>query len=97
VARDLEDAALGCLLGGCIGDAAGATLEFQGLPARDDVERAMAMSGGGYFRLAPGQITDDSERGPMRGGSIPAPSTWARRRGTRSVRSDARKRVTPRR
>lgn len=61
IARDIEDSALGCLLGACVGDAAGATLEFQGLPAPDDVERAMAMSGGGFFRLAPGQITDDSE------------------------------------
>ncbi len=61
MARDLEDAALGCLLGGCIGDAAGATLEFQGLPSPFDVERAMTMCGGGLFHLAPGQITDDSE------------------------------------
>jgi ADP-ribosylglycohydrolase len=61
IARDVEDAALGCFLGACIGDAAGGTLEFQGLPTADDVERAMAMSGGGFFRLAPGQITDDGE------------------------------------
>jgi ADP-ribosylglycohydrolase len=60
-AADVEDAALGCLLGACAGDAAGGTLEFQGLPAPEDVERAMAMSGGGFFRLAPGQITDDGE------------------------------------
>lgn len=61
IARDVEDAALGCFLGACIGDAAGATLEFQGLPTPDNVERAMAMSGGGFFRLASGQITDDGE------------------------------------
>jgi ADP-ribosylglycohydrolase len=60
-AFDLEDAALGCLLGACIGDAAGGTLEFQGLPTPDDVERALSMCGGGFFRLAPGQITDDGE------------------------------------
>ena len=35
--------------------------EFQGVPTPDDVERAMAMSGGGFFRLAPGQFTDDAE------------------------------------
>ncbi len=58
---DLEDAALGCLLGACAGDAAGGILEFQGLPTPVDVERAMAMSGGGFLRLAPGQITDDGE------------------------------------
>ncbi len=39
----------------------GATLEFQGLPSPPDVERAMTMCGGGFFRLAPGQITDDAE------------------------------------
>ena len=61
LAADVEEASLGCLLGGCVGDAAGGTLEFQGLPTPHDVEKAMAMSGGGFFRLAPGQITDDGE------------------------------------
>jgi ADP-ribosylglycohydrolase len=61
ITADVEDAAHGCLLGACAGDAAGGTLEFQGLPTPDDVERAMAMSGGGFLRLAPGQITDDDE------------------------------------
>ena len=40
IAGDVEDAALGCLLGACIGDAAGGTLEFRGLPTADDVARA---------------------------------------------------------
>jgi ADP-ribosylglycohydrolase len=61
IARDLEDAALGCFLGACVGDAAGGTLEFQGLPTPADVERAVAMSGGGCFGLDRGQITDDGE------------------------------------
>jgi len=56
------DAALGCMLGACVGDAAGATLEFIGrVPTRDEVIKALTMSGGGVFRLAPGQITDDGE------------------------------------
>lgn len=58
----LEDAALGCLLGACTGDAAGATLEFLGrVPTPADARRAMTMPGGGCFNVAPGQITDDSE------------------------------------
>lgn len=56
------DRAQGCLLGALIGDAAGATLEFLGRkPTEDDLHRALAMTGGGVFRLAPGQITDDGE------------------------------------
>lgn len=56
------DRAQGCLLGALIGDAAGATLEFLGRrPTEEDLDRALAMSGGGVFRLAPGQITDDGE------------------------------------
>lgn len=58
----MMDRAQGCLLGALIGDAAGATLEFLGRrPTEEDLERALAMSGGGVFRLAPGQITDDGE------------------------------------
>jgi len=64
--RELEvtkqDAGRGCVLGALIGDAAGATLEFIGRkPDRDDVERALAMVGGGHWRTAPGQVTDDGE------------------------------------
>ena len=45
-----------------MGDAAGATLEFLGrVPTESDVKTAMQMVGGGVFRLAPGQITDDGE------------------------------------
>jgi hypothetical protein len=50
IARDVEDAALGCFLGACIGDAAGGTLEFPGVPKPDDVERAIGMCGGGFCR-----------------------------------------------
>src|SRR5262245_3664460 len=60
--NDRYDFALGCLLGACIGDAAGATLEFLGrVPSQEEVLRAMTMPGGGFFKLAPGQITDDGE------------------------------------
>ena len=61
-AKDLQDAALGALLGACVGDAAGATLEFLGRkPGEEDVMKAMKMLGGGVWRVAPGQITDDGE------------------------------------
>lgn len=61
-AKNLSDAALGCLLGACVGDAAGATLEFLGRrPSASEVEEAIRMPGGGVWDVAPGQITDDGE------------------------------------
>ena len=57
-----KDAALGAILGACIGDAAGAVLEFVSsdlTPKR--VDDAMTLPGGGCWRVAPGQITDDGE------------------------------------
>lgn len=57
-----RNVARGCLLGALVGDAAGATLEFLGRkPELADVERALRMPGGGAWRTAPGQITDDGE------------------------------------
>ena len=54
--------ARGALLGAFVGDASGATLEFLGRkPRGEDVERALSMVGGGCWRVAPGQITDDGE------------------------------------
>lgn len=61
-ATDLLDAAFGSVMGACVGDAAGGVLEFwRSVPTPEDVDRAMAMPGGGAFNLAPGQITDDGE------------------------------------
>lgn len=60
-AQDLYDAALGCLVGALVGDAAGATLEFSAQPTLSEVDHAMRMPGGGIWRVAPGQITDDGE------------------------------------
>jgi ADP-ribosylglycohydrolase len=54
--------ARGALLGAFVGDASGATLEFLGRkPTAEDVEKALSMVGGGWLRVAPGQITDDGE------------------------------------
>ncbi len=57
-----EQVGRGAILGALVGDAAGATLEFQSrAPDRSQVKHAMTMVGGGYWRTAPGQITDDGE------------------------------------
>ncbi|MBI3038525.1 ADP-ribosylglycohydrolase family protein [bacterium] len=57
-----SDVGRGSIMGALAGDAAGAFLEFLGrTPTLKEVEGAMKMPGGGHFRLAPGQITDDGE------------------------------------
>lgn len=53
----IRDRALGALLGLAIGDALGTTLEFS---RRDTYEPLTTIVGGGPFRLAPGQWTDDT-------------------------------------
>jgi len=56
------DAALGAFLGACVGDAAGAVLEFFFEDITETkVEDALHMPGGGYWDVGPGQVTDDSE------------------------------------
>jgi len=54
---DLLDRYKGCLLGLAVGDAVGATLEFQ---PRGTFEPIDDMVGGGLFNLIPGQWTDDT-------------------------------------
>lgn len=53
----IHDRALGALFGLAVGDALGTTLEFT---ARDTLPHHDTMTGGGPFRLAPGQWTDDT-------------------------------------
>ena len=53
----LRDRALGAFLGLAVGDALGTTLEFS---ERDEFPHHTEMTGGGPFRLAPGQWTDDT-------------------------------------
>lgn len=56
------DAARGCVLGALIGDAVGAYLEFIGrAPTPQEIDKALSLPGGGCWRIAPGQITDDGE------------------------------------
>ncbi|PXW94361.1 ADP-ribosyl-[dinitrogen reductase] hydrolase [Sphaerotilus hippei] len=57
----LHDRALGAYLGLALGDALGATVEFMTageIAARHGVHRQI--SGGGWLKLAPGQVTDDT-------------------------------------
>lgn len=57
-----EDAAIGALIGACVGDAAGSALEFCG-PAISEqmLQSALDMRGGGCWKTQPGQVTDDGE------------------------------------
>ncbi len=59
---DIKNLAQGCLVGAFVGDSAGARLEFLGhRPDDAELDDALAMKGGGVFRVAPGQVTDDGE------------------------------------
>lgn len=58
---DLMQRALGAYLGMAVGDALGAPLEF--MTAREIAARGghREMTGGGWLKLQPGQVTDDTE------------------------------------
>lgn len=56
-----RNAAEGAMLGALIADAAGATLEFKEIVSPPLLETALAMRGGGVWKTAPGQVTDDGE------------------------------------
>jgi ADP-ribosyl-[dinitrogen reductase] hydrolase len=58
---DKRQVGRGAILGALIGDAAGATLEFKPAADRQEAKQALTMVGGGHWRTAPGQITDDGE------------------------------------
>ncbi|KAL4427564.1 hypothetical protein ABPG74_019520 [Tetrahymena malaccensis] len=54
--------ALGCLFGAFVGDSMGSYLEFSKKPiTRELVQIAYNLPGGGIFKLASGQLTDDGE------------------------------------
>ncbi len=60
--KTIFDRAYGAVLGSAIGDAMGATLEFYGTTiTQRDVKNAMSLPGGGVFKVAKGQVTDDTE------------------------------------
>ena len=74
---DILDRALGAYLGFAIGDALGATVEFltQGEIARDYGVHAR-MIGGGWLKLKPGQVTDDTEMALCVGRAIMRSRGW---------------------
>lgn len=65
----VTDRARGCLLGLAVGDALGTTLEFS---TRDTRPRQTEMTGGGPFRLRPGEWTDDTSMALALGESLVA-------------------------
>lgn len=67
----LQDRALGAYLGFAVGDALGATVEF--MTAGEIAQRYGVhnrMIGGGWLRLAPGHVTDDTEMSLALGRSL---------------------------
>lgn len=70
-ALSLEDRALAAFLGFAVGDALGATVEFMNkreIAARYGVHRDII--GGGWLKLAPGKVTDDTEMALALGRSL---------------------------
>lgn len=70
-ALTLQDRALGAFLGFAVGDALGATVEF--MTAGEIAHRYGVhnrMIGGGWLRLAPGHVTDDTEMSLALGRSL---------------------------
>jgi ADP-ribosyl-[dinitrogen reductase] hydrolase len=73
----LLDRALGSFLGLAIGDALGATVEFmtaREIAARYQVHREII--GGGWLRLKPGRVTDDTEMALALGSALIASNGW---------------------
>src|ERR1035437_9321900 len=69
--RELLDKALGAYLGLAIGDALGATVEFmrpREIAAQHGVHRDIV--GGGWLKLARGQVTDDTSMSLALGGAL---------------------------
>ena len=69
--RDLFDKALGAYLGFAIGDALGATVEFmrpREIAAQYGIHREII--GGGWLKLARGQVTDDTTMSLSLGGAL---------------------------
>jgi len=74
---DLYDRALGAYLGLAVGDALGATVEF--MTQREialTYRRHVTIIGGGWLRLAPGSVTDDTEMALCIGRAILEVQAW---------------------
>ena len=74
---DLWNRALGSFLGLAVGDALGATVEF--MTAREIAAQYkihQEIIGGGWLRLKPGRVTDDTEMALALGSAVIASSGW---------------------
>lgn len=77
IPADIRDRALGAYLGLACGDALGATVEFmthREIQAQLGIHRDL--TGGGWLRLKPGQITDDTEMSLFLGQAIIESKGW---------------------
>lgn len=76
--NELRDRALGAYLGLAVGDALGATVEFM-VPREIQAEYGIHrhMIGGGWLRLKPGEVTDDTQMSLVLGDSILAGADWS--------------------
>lgn len=78
--RDLRDRALGAYLGFAIGDALGATVEFM---TQSEIQAAYGVHsrliGGGWLKLKPGQVTDDTDLALCVGRALVAQGGWRTR------------------
>lgn len=85
--NSVESAAAGALLGALVGDAVGGTLEFRWPYDHRLVDQAMELQGGGVYRLAPGQITDDGELTLSLANSITEANGYDQEAAARSYRA----------
>ena len=76
--RGVRERARGALLGLAVGDALGATVEFM-LPAEIRAAHGVhrEITGGGWLRLAPGDVTDDTEMSLCIARAIAAEGAWS--------------------
>lgn len=74
---DMRDRAMGAYLGLAVGDALGATVEFM---TRGEIETKYGthckMIGGGWLKLKPGQVTDDTDMSIRLGRAILRSGGW---------------------
>jgi ADP-ribosylglycohydrolase/very-short-patch-repair endonuclease len=87
ISSSRQNSAHGAVFGALAGDAAGATLEFlQRKPTPQEVEIAMQMVGGGVWKTAPGQVTDDGELTLALAHALAGQSTYDPRRSAHFYR-----------
>jgi len=75
--QELHDRALGAYLGLAVGDALGATVEFM-LPREIQYQYGVhkEIIGGGWLKLKPGRVTDDTEMSLALGRALIASNGW---------------------